>query len=312
MTDKNVLQSFQFDVLEEPKSIYPFSPVYKVEQNGKSYIVKHTQSPIKEARKVVSFIEGLKENEVSVVTPVPLLVNNPQQIGDDVWIVYPFINGEKYTGKKKEIYQAGKLLGQIHASSSVNNEEALGTYNEFDFEADEITEDVSKIKQFAEGRGISIDDGNLKNELFRIMENQGTLEKLVLPSVATPYDYKANNLIYNNHAEPFLIDPDHATFLPRLYDIALALLLFHNELDTAPTRIFDVEEWILFKSGYFQYVKLTGVEKAHWLDILKHVYMDEVIWMLGESEEDWDNQNQLGLFKSLLAFFNDIDKYDLE
>lgn len=312
MTDKNVLQSFQFNVLEEPKSIYPFSPVYKVEQNGKSYIVKHTQSPIKEARKVVNFIEGLKKNGVPVVTPVPLSVDNPQQIDDDVWIVYPFINGRKYTGKKQEIYEAGKLLGQIHSLSLVNNEEALGTYNEFDFEADEIAEDVSKIKQFAERRGISIEDHNLKSELIRIMENQGALEKLALPSVATPYDYKANNLIYNDHDEPFLIDPDHATFLPRLYDIALVLLLFHNELDTAPARVFDVEEWSLFKRGYFEYVTLTELEKANWQDSVKHVYMDEVIWMLSEFEEDCNDQNQLGLFKSLLSFFNDIDKYDLE
>lgn len=312
MTDKNILQAFHFNVTEEPESIYPFSPVYKVEQDGKSYIIKKTQSPIKEAGKVVNFIERLKENGVSIVTPVPLSVDNPQQIDDAVWIVYPFIDGKKYIGKKQEIYEAGKLLGQIHSLSSANNEESLGTYEEFDFDADEITGDVEKIKQFAEVRGIYIDDETLKQRLICIMEQQDILEKMTLPSVATPYDYKANNLIFNDLAEPFLIDPDHATYLPRLYDIALVLLLFHNELDTAPARIFDVEEWVLFKKGYFQYVKLTELEKEYWQDIVKHVYMDEAIWMMAEFEADWDDPNQLSLLKSLLTFLDNIDKYDLE
>lgn len=200
MTDKNVLQAFHFNVTEEPESIYPFSPVYKVEQDGKSYIIKKTQSPIKEAGKVVSFIEGLRKNGVSVVTPVPLSVENPKQIDDAVWIVYPFIDGKKYIGKKQEIYEAGKLLGQIHSLSSANNEESLGTYEEFDFDADEITGDVEKIKQFAEVRGIYIDDETLKQRLICIMEQQDILEKMTLPSVATPYDYKANNLIFNDLA----------------------------------------------------------------------------------------------------------------
>lgn len=132
-----------------------------------------------------------------------------------------------------------------------------------------------------------------------------------MPAVATPFDYKANNLVYNNHAVPFLIDPDHATFLPRLYDIALALLLFHNELDTAPARIFNVEEWFLFKKGYFEYVALTNLEKAHWYDVVKHVYMDEVLWMLAESGADSDEPGQLGLIQSLLAFWDDMEQYDL-
>lgn len=171
VTDTKVLQSFQFKVTVKPKSIYPFSPVYKVERNNKHYIVKKTQGPMKRARSVVKFIEGLKRDGVSVVTPVPLSVENPQQIDDAVWIVYPFIDGRKYIGKEREIYEAGKLLGQIHSLSSVNNEESLGIYDEFDFEADEIEEDVAKIKQFAKSRGVSIDIETLKRRLICTMEN---------------------------------------------------------------------------------------------------------------------------------------------
>ncbi|HET7616205.1 MAG TPA: hypothetical protein VFK27_04525, partial [Bacillales bacterium] len=50
-----VLQSFQFEVNEEPKSIYPFSPVYKVEKGNRSYRVKQTRSPIEKAIPVVNF-----------------------------------------------------------------------------------------------------------------------------------------------------------------------------------------------------------------------------------------------------------------
>ncbi|MEN1968088.1 aminoglycoside phosphotransferase family protein [Lentibacillus sp. N15] len=312
MSNEKVMRAFQFHVIDEPESIYPFSPVYKVKQDGKSYIVKRTQRPMARAKSVVKFIQHLKQYGVSVVTPVSLSVENPQQIDDVVWIVYPYIDGTTYTGKSQEVYEAGKLLGKIHSLSSMDNQYHLDNYDEFDFDMDEITKDVATIKQYAETRGIPVDDENLRDRLIGIMEKQETLEKLELPSVATPYDFKANNLIYNDQSKPFLVDPDNATFLPRLYDLALTLLLFHNELTTAPARIFDVEEWGVFKQGYFEYVRLTDIEKTYWQDIVKHVYMDEVIWMMAEFEEDWDDSNQLGLLKTLLGFLDIVHKYNLE
>lgn len=43
--------------------------------------------------------------------------------------------------------------------------------------------------------------------------------------MAAPHDYKASNLVVV--LEPYFIDPDNATWSPRIFDLALALLLFH-------------------------------------------------------------------------------------
>lgn len=312
MSGEKVLKTFLFDVTEEPKSIYPFSPVYKVEQGDKSYIVKNTRAPIEKAMRIASFVERLHKLGVPIVTPVPIGVDNPQQIDEIVWVVYPFIKGKSYTGKDEEIYEAGMLLGHIHSLSSTNNEEGLRTYNEFDLEEQEIMEDLEKIKGYVEKRGLSLDEGHLRRQMLRIIEKQDTLKALELPSVATPYDYKADNLIYNDCVKPYLIDPDNAVFLPRIYDLALTLLLFHNVLDTAPGRVFDIKQWSLFKKGYFQFVKITDIERKHWQDVVKHVFLDEVIWLMADFEEGWDDQRQVGLFNSLLSLVNDMKFYDLK
>ena len=312
MSNEKVLKKFLFDVTEEPKSIYPYAPVYKVEQGGESYIVKNTVSPIEEAVKLANFVGRLHKLGVPIVAPVPMSVDNPQQVDETVWVVYPFIKGMSYTGKDDEIYEAGKLLGRIHYLSSENNEEGLDIYDEFDFEEQEIKEDLEEIIGHAEKRGISLDEGQLSEQILRIIEQQEALKVLKLPSVATPYDYKADNLIYNDYAKPYLIDPDNATFLPRIYDLALALLLFHNALDTAPDRIFDIKQWSLFKKGYFEFVEITDMERKHWQDVVRHIFLDEVIWLMADFEEGWDDQRQVNFFNSLLSLVKDMESYDLK
>lgn len=311
MSGEKVLNTFLFDVTEEPKSIYPYSPVYKLVKGDKSYIIKNTRSPIEKAMKIVSFVERLHKNGVPIVTPVSIAVDNPQQIDGKVWVVYPFIEGRAYTGKDEEIYEAGKLLGHIHSLSSMDNEEDLSVYNEFEFEEQEIMEDLQKIKGHAEKRGLSLDEGHLRRQLGRILKQQDVLKALELPSVATPYDYKADNLIYNDFEKPFLIDPDNAVFLPRIYDLALVLLLFHNVLDTAPGQVFDSKQWSLFKKGYFEFVKITDIERKYWQDVVKHVFLDEVMWLMADFEEGWDDERQVDLFISLLSLINDMKLYDL-
>jgi Ser/Thr protein kinase RdoA (MazF antagonist) len=312
MDAKKVLNTFQFDVKGEPESIYPFSPVYKVNKGEMWYIVKKTRSPMEKAISIVNFIKRLHKNGVPIVTPVQMEVDNPQQIDDLIWVVYPYIDGTTYSGKDLEIYEAGRLLGQIHSLSSTNNDEGLSTYNEFGFKEQEIANDLKKIKGYADHRGITLDDDLLSKQMFSIIDQQASLKSLILPSVATPNDYKANNLIYNENNKPFLIDPDNAVFLPRIYDLALTLLLFHNELDTAPGPMFDKRQWSLFKKGYFQFVELTDIEKETWHDVLMHVFLDEVIWLMAEFEEDWDVPKQIQLYNSLLSLINNMDSYLLD
>jgi Ser/Thr protein kinase RdoA (MazF antagonist) len=305
MNGKEILNTFGFGVTEEPVSIYPFSPVYKVKYGETDVVVKRTQ---KRATSVMSYIKMLKEKGINVVTPVPLQVDNPQKYEDTNFVVYPFIEGEKYSGKEKEMYEAGKMLGEIHRLSPDSNTYDLYEYDVYDFNEQEVEESMEKIIQHAEKAGIAIDT-RLKAKLLASVTRQQELSKAGLPHVATPHDYKANNLVFI--PEPYLIDPDNAAWIPRIFDLALVLLLFHNEHVDAPDRIFTIDEWALFLSGYKESIVFTEQENVFWEKAKQHVFLDEVMWLMAEYEEDWQNPAQQKLFDSLIRLVVDGGDYKI-
>lgn len=305
MTGKEILNIFGFEVKEEPLSIYPYSPVYQVKHGDDDVVVKRTQS---RAESIMSYIKMLKGKGINVVTPVELQVDNPQKYKDTNFVVYPFIQGKKYSGKKQEIYEAGKMLGEIHSFSPVSNDYNLLEYDVYDFNQQEVEESMEAITQHADKVEIEI-DSKLKTKLLESVASQQELSEAGLPHVATPHDFKANNLVLT--PQPYLIDPDNAAWIPRIFDLALALLLFHNEHKEAPDRIFTIDEWALFLSGYKEYIVLTDQEKACWEKAKQHVFLDEVMWLMAEYEEDWQNPSQQKLFKSLIRIVIDGADYTL-
>ncbi|WP_100011270.1 phosphotransferase [Lentibacillus sediminis] len=310
MKTSEILRGFGLDSEPEPESIYPFSPVYRVTTDEGDVVVKKTQSPLKRAKGLIKFISHLSENGIDVVTPVELDRDNPQTVQEDVYVVYPYINGSVYTGKNEEIYQAGRLLGQIHGLSPAENHYQLDPYNVYDFTTAEVEESMAAIGKNAAANHFSLEPGELKEKLMAAVSRQDELERSGLPCVASPYDYKANNLIYT--PEPYLIDPDNATWVPRIFDLALALLLFHNEHDTAPARIFTAYEWQLFLKGYTSAVELTEQEKSYWQQAVEHIFLDEVMWLMEEFPEDWENSRQRRLFADLIRVVLDCREYGIE
>ena len=55
MNAKTIVNSFGFQVEEEPVSIYPFSPVYQLERPEGEFIVKKTQTPIAKANRLMNY-----------------------------------------------------------------------------------------------------------------------------------------------------------------------------------------------------------------------------------------------------------------
>ena len=305
MNGTEIIRLFGFEVEGEPASIYPYSPVYRVKYGNQDVVVKRTQS---RAESVMSYTNMLKDNGINVVTPVKLQVDNPQKYEDTNFVVYPYIEGEKYAGKDKEIYEAGKLLGRIHSCSPVSNVYSLPDYDVYDFNEEEVEESMESIIQHAEKAGIRIDP-TLETKLLESVANQQELYHAGLPHVTTPHDFKANNLVFI--PEPYLIDPDNAGWIPRIFDLALALLLFHNEHEEAPERVFTIDEWKLFLSGYKEYIDLTGQEVKFWEKAKQHVFLDEVMWLMAAYEEDWQKSSQQTLFTGLIHFIIDSADYKL-
>ena len=304
-----VLKKFGFHVQGEPESIYPFSPVYRVIGEKEDFIVKKTQRPIERARRMMSYTTHLKENGIHVVTPVNLNMENPQSIGKDVYVVYPFINGVEYSGKDEEIMEAGRFLGEIHGLSPKENTFGLEEYDVYDFNKDEVIESVHNIEENAAQYNFKLEGIQLKEKLLEIVIQQEELKNCGLAYVITPHDFKANNLIYT--PDPYLIDPDNASWIPRIFDLALALLLFHNELSTAPDTPFTANQWKLFMGGYKESVKMTGIEKVYWQKAVEHVFLDEVMWLMADVKEDWDNPSQRALFEGLIKILMDTSSYRL-
>ncbi|GGP16817.1 phosphotransferase [Oceanobacillus neutriphilus] len=303
MNSKAILKEFGFNVTEEPQSIYPFSPVYKLQ----NYIIKKTQYPLERAWNLVRYTTYLKENGISIVTPVNLHASNPKQIDDACYICYPFINGSNYQGTEKEIKQAGELLGRIHALSSSKNIFDLSEYDVFDFYHHEVDDHMKKISIFAGSYQVNMSIQKLKDLLHTAVENQEKVKNTSLNWVETPYDYKANNLVFQS--SPVLIDPDNAKWIPRTFDLALALLLFHNEFSSAPNRTFTPKEWKLFLDGYSKHQTLTNTEIKAWEETVLHVFLDEVMWLMAEVEEDWERKEQRDLFVSVTETLFHIKDY---
>ncbi|MFJ7935920.1 aminoglycoside phosphotransferase family protein [Sporosarcina sp. NPDC096371] len=304
-----VLKKFGYGVMEEPKSIYPFSPVYHVKGERNDVIVKKTQHPIERAQQLMKYSTFLKGNGVSIVTPTQLSLDNPQTIGDDTYVVYPFIEGITYSGKDTEIIAAGELLGKIHALSPIENTFKMEKYDVFDFDLEEVAESVGKIEENAARHHFELDNIWLEKKLQQVVSRQEELKNCGLPTITTPHDFKANNLIYT--PEPYLIDPDNATWIPRIFDLALALLLFHNELTTAPDAPFTPAQWQLFLQGYLKSVTFTDIEYSYWQKAVEHVFLDEVMWLIADVEEDWENPSQRILFEALLKILSDPSGYEI-
>ncbi|GKV70133.1 hypothetical protein NCCP2716_26310 [Sporosarcina sp. NCCP-2716] len=305
-TSMQILSRFGFDVATEQESIYPFSPVYKVQ----NFIVKRTQFPIENAERLMNYTTYLEKHKIPIVTPVNLTSDNPVQIEDDCYVCYPFIEGTAYKGTNQEIVQAGELLGRIHQLSTPDNEFQLDDYNVFDFYAHEVGEHMEKIQTLADRYNVRIDVDGLTKLLHRAVLRQEHLKTSDLKWVDTPYDYKANNLVYQD--KPVVIDPDHATWIPRTFDLALALLLFHNEHATAPHRVFTPEEWRLFLQGYGARQTLTETEISTWEEAVLHVFLDEVMWLMAETEEDWRRPEQRDLFVSVVQLLPNLSAYPLK
>lgn len=303
---KKILSQFGFKIEKEQDSIYPFSPVYKVDD----YIIKRTQFPIGKASNLAKYTTNLERNGIPIVTPVELTSDNPKQIDDDCYVCYPFIDGDNYNGTNKEIVQAGELLGRMHKRSSPDNVFHLDEYNVFDFYTHEVDDHMQKIKKLVDSYAVDIDTQFLGEHLYQAVRDQESLKNSALTWVETPHDYKANNLIFKDM--PTLIDPDNAQWIPRTFDLALSLLLFHNELSSAPNRVFTPEEWQLFLDGYLSHQTLTETEIKTWNQTVSHVFLDEVMWLMAEVDEDWERNEQRELFVSVTDVLSNVEKYAIK
>jgi Ser/Thr protein kinase RdoA (MazF antagonist) len=103
-----------------------------------------------------------------------------------------------------------------------------------------------------------------------------------LPGAPVSLDFRAVNLLYRDGV-PTLVDPDNAEHAPRLLDVALAALMFHNEIENGPGRLFDDAEWPAFIGAYLRHVRLTRAERALWPTAVRYMLIEWGFWTLTDA-----------------------------
>lgn len=292
-----------FELNESLESIYRYSPVFKTMIDSKDVIIKRTKKDRSEIENLFAWTEKLEAKGISVVRPISYKGKKYKSIDDNNWVVYPFINGRKYNGSFDDIYKAGVMLGKIHALKLPKCIFKHGfSWDEYDEEfINDVKTDIKDlIDKYKDDE--NIDSFINLSEGMNHMVDGGfeNLKRISIPYVDGVWDYKANNLIYSGD-KIVLIDPDNGGNIPRIFDLALALILFHMEMETAPDRMFTIEEWEKFKEGYLDYVTLTDSEKKIWSEFLLFVYIDEALWAMSDLE-DSETERQKKFIRSLLSF----------
>ena len=315
MTDKNkilkILNSFGVIIEEQNlRSLYDYAPVYRFNYQGRDYVIKRT-GVRSSGNAIAAWTNYLVSQGIKSVAPVKDFGQNPSRFLSEEnntaenWVIYPFITGIPYTGNNTQILAAGRLLGKIHAAGMETDFQLKVIKTAIFREENEINREINEVcqqvEQYARPK-LEMTREILASYSQRYLED--ALPKMLdvkSPLTNCSWDYKAANLVYPTDNSPILIDPDHGGRIPRMYDLATALLLFHCDLTPAPKRIFTAAEWTIFLAGYKQYVRPTKEEISTWKDVVLCAWVDQALWLLGHFPEGWANSEESGYLMSLLT-----------
>jgi Ser/Thr protein kinase RdoA (MazF antagonist) len=272
------------DAAEE--SIYPYSPVFPASIDGRPVVVKRTRRSTPAS--IATWVRSLAANGFPVVTPV----SEPVRLeSGEAWVAYPWVDGRPYRPSGADLAAAGDLLGRLHAWDA--SPSGIPAFKWPEYPPGEIADDLARYEPLVQEPARS----RLRDLAARFEpELLPRLRGADLPRKDLTSDWKASNLIYASTG-PVLIDPDNAEHMPRLLDLALALLLFHSE--TTTYRLFTEDEWRAFRSAYLEHVRLTPAERELWPVALDYQLWEEVGWAVGD--DDWEDPRRPDLFADVLS-----------
>jgi spectinomycin phosphotransferase len=233
-----------------------------------------------------------------VVTAAAGFDNNPRRLADGhSWVVYPFIEGVAYTATAEQIEAAGALLAHIHVAGAFNDW-GLKPMPRPPLRPRDWMQDHAGRAAAALHRA-GFDD----QAFLRLVETRWSAAEPPggLPMAGGSFDFKASNLVFPSASilGPVLVDTDHAVYLPRLYDLAIAALLFHADCAGAPARLWTQAEWLLFLRGYTRVVRLTAAEQAAWPETLRLAWLDHGVWLLGNWAAGWMSPDTAAFLRKL-------------
>ncbi len=269
------------------------APVYRVRTAQGDRIVKRTRAPIEAGVAIGRWTRSLVEGGIASVAPVEEIAPNPRAFGAEIWVVYPFIDGQEYRGERPQLGAAGALLGRIHGA---------GLEADFGLEVrervvavapEEITGSAAAALEHLErarpGKAGRLEEAVCERAARYFDEALPRALEARLPLSNCSWDYKAGNLVFETPTRPVLIDPDSGGRIPKAYDLAIAAFLFPNSAPEAPRRTLTRREWLVFLEAYQRECPLDEAEVRCWEDLLLCAWMDEALWLLGDNARGWDD-----------------------
>ena len=315
---KEVLRRFELPLDSfSDQSIWPHSPVYLGELPvlGRVVLKQGKAGGLKAAEHLKKWQLDLNANSgVRVVHPVDLPVPNPQLVDGQVWVVYPFIDGKTFANTEDQIARAGEFLGKLHHYKP-DTDHGFGRFDPREFGEDflsEVQDDLKNLHDYVSRNGMEPNRVLLSELASYLTDTHAGLMSTELPMANATWDFKASNILFVDD-EVVGIDLENAARLPRIVDLALALLLFNGDLDDdlCPPRCFTVDEWQIFLRGYRKHVSFEEVEIDNWRDVLRFVYADEAIWAVCESLNNLANaSSRTSIFMTNLLDL-DLSRYEI-
>lgn len=281
-------------------------------------VVKLTGRTAERAAGMAGWTRALAAGGFPVVAPVDLDGPNPRQVGEHWYAVYPFVAGRPYDAER-DVAALGDLLGRLHATSlEPEVRDALRSYAWPESGRDDADADLASLADKFP-RVLGEEAGAAALEAVRgLVERWWTVsfpalraaeEAGELPRAGVTSDYKSANVVIAEDG-PVIVDPDNGGWEPRLFDLAMAVVLLHNDSDSAPGRMMTAAEWEAFHAAYARHVTLTDRERALWPAALDHMLWEEGTWALEDNDDDAYAQPRQGGYLRDLATMP-VERYRL-
>jgi hypothetical protein len=278
-----------------PASLSAWSRVFRARvPDGRPVVVKRTATQAAKAAAMAAWTRAARAAGFPVVAPADLDVPNPQQVGSDWWVVYPWVPGQAYRGTLGQIRAAADLLGRQHALAV--DASGLRPYTWPEPDPADVEAELARLA------GRVPDPAPLRRLADRWRSRSlPALRAADLPHAGVSSDFKANNLVFTA-AGPVLVDPDNGGLEPRMFDLALAVVLFHNECPGAPGRLFSPGEWSVLRATYLARAPLSHEERGLWPAALDHMLWDEGTWALSDNDDAaWADPRQGAFLRDLAS-----------
>lgn len=298
-TASRLAGAFGLDDVEDA-SLTRWATVHRATADGAPVVVKRTAATGERAAAMAGWTRAVEAAGVAVVSPADLDEPNPQQVGKDWWVVYPWVEGTAYAGRTAQVAQAGEFLGRLHAIGVDSS--GLRPYAWPETERSDMEADLTTLEGVLGAQDASVGVATLTELGTRWWEEslpalRAAHQELARTGVSS--DYKANNLVFTDGG-PVLVDPDNGGSEPRLFDLAMAVVLFHAECDGAPGRLFSQDEWMTFATAYLAHVELTPAERELWPAALDHMLWEEGSWVIEDNDDAaWADPRQRGYLLDL-------------